>query len=601
MKRKEEKHDLLIKKGYFRKTFKKAISIIILAAFICGAGQPLMIKEVKAATTSRKYGDVNWDGTVNNSDFLWVTQHISASTINDIKSKHPDWILTGDDFKAADVNTDGVIDSRDSTRINEHASASAVDSIRAKHPDWILKKTFSSSYPDDGYYTIVSAMNTSKAIDASGCNASNGTNIQLYDKNGTRAQVFYLKRKGRFYTINLIASNAMMDVAGGVTTKGTNVQLYENNGSDAQLWKFDSAGSGNYYIRSKLGHFLDVAKANQANGTNIGVWIQKNANNQKFKLLNIGNGTAMYTQASVVLRKSASEKATAIQTLSKGSQVYRYCTFGNWSMVKANGKCGYIPTKNLGKNKPTTTSSGTNIKLNKSSVSIIAGSPITLSATVYPNDATNKAVTWSSSNKNVATVSGGKVRGISAGTATIKAKISNGKTATCKVTVKFKKYSLTNTYLIKIARLCQQEQGTVKGAKAEASLMANQLETSKVWQKKYGKDGNGLYKYVRNSGWFSRAPYWMDKGKVSDSILAAVKDVLVNGNRTLPLFVDEHDDLRDIISISTGKKSNRSSYIRGNTIVKNQQGSTWVFWCFPDSNSDPFGYIKSTYKAVTGE
>lgn len=377
MKRKEEKHDLLIKKGYFRKTFKKAISIIILAAFICGAGQPLMIKEVKAATTSRKYGDVNWDGTVNNSDFLWVTQHISASTINDIKSKHPDWILTGDDFKAADVNTDGVIDSRDSTRINEHASASAVDSIRAKHPDWILKKTFSSSYPDDGYYTIVSAMNTSKAIDASGCNASNGTNIQLYDKNGTRAQVFYLKRKGRFYTINLIASNAMMDVAGGVTTKGTNVQLYENNGSDAQLWKFDSAGSGNYYIRSKLGHFLDVAKANQANGTNIGVWIQKNANNQKFKLLNIGNGTAMYTQASVVLRKSASEKATAIQTLSKGSQVYRYCTFGNWSMVKANGKCGYIPTKDLGKNKPVENTKRNNIVNYMKSMATIEWTPKT--------------------------------------------------------------------------------------------------------------------------------------------------------------------------------------------------------------------------------
>lgn len=165
----------------------------------------------------------------------------------------------------------------------------------------------------------------------------------------------------------------------------------------------------------------------------------------------------------------------------------------------------------------------------------------------------------------------------------------------------FTKYPLTDTQLLKIARLCKQEQGTVAGAKAEASLMANQLETNASRRKKYGTGADGLYNWVRNGGWFARAAHWMDNGSVSDAILAGVKDVLVNGNRTLPLYVDEHDCFSDIKSISTGSVKDRNAYVQGKTVVKNKYGSTWTFWCFPDSTSDPFGYTAAAYKATTGE
>ena len=165
---------------------------------------------------------------------------------------------------------------------------------------------------------------------------------------------------------------------------------------------------------------------------------------------------------------------------------------------------------------------------------------------------------------------------------------------------KFVKYPLSETQLLHIARLCKQEQGTVAGAKAEASLMANQLETSASRRKKYGTGADGLYNWVRNGGWFAKAAHWMDNGSVSDAILAGVKDVLVNGNRTLPLYVDEHDCFSDIKSISTGSVKYRSAYVQGKTVVKNKYGSTWTFWCFPDSTSDPFGYTAAAYKAATG-
>ena len=60
-----------------------------------------------------------------------------------------------------------------------------------------------------------------------------------------------------------------------------------------------------------------------------------------------------------------------------------------------------------------------------------------LKATINPSDTTDsKALTWTTSNNRVATVDGnGKVTGVSEGEATITVRTSNGKTASCKVTV----------------------------------------------------------------------------------------------------------------------------------------------------------------------
>ena len=166
----------------------------------------------------------------------------------------------------------------------------------------------------------------------------------------------------------------------------------------------------------------------------------------------------------------------------------------------------------------------------------------------------------------------------------------------------YTKYRLTATQLQKIANLCVQEQGSINGVKAEASLMANLLETSLSRQSKYGSDGAGLYNYVRNGGWFYRAAFFMDGPKVGKKYVDAVKDVLVEGNRTLPQYVDEHDCFSDIQSISTGGVAgairDRSAYVKDKTVIKNKMGSTYTFYCFPASGSDPFGYTAEAYHFV---
>lgn len=86
----------------------------------------------------------------------------------------------------------------------------------------------------------------------------------------------------------------------------------------------------------------------------------------------------------------------------------------------------------------------TGIKLNTTSVSLSPGEPFALKATVLPSNATNKGVSWSSSNKSVVSVdSSGNIKALKTGTAVITAKTSDGgKTATAKITVKLPKNGL---------------------------------------------------------------------------------------------------------------------------------------------------------------
>ena len=73
------------------------------------------------------------------------------------------------------------------------------------------------------------------------------------------------------------------------------------------------------------------------------------------------------------------------------------------------------------------------ITLDKQTASLTVGGSLTLKATVLPADATDKTVKWTSSNAS-ATVSGGTVKAVSAGSAEITA-TAGEKSATCKITI----------------------------------------------------------------------------------------------------------------------------------------------------------------------
>ena len=78
----------------------------------------------------------------------------------------------------------------------------------------------------------------------------------------------------------------------------------------------------------------------------------------------------------------------------------------------------------------------TGVSLSATTLNLDPGETVNVVAFIVPNDATNKSVTWASSNTDVATVNGGAVTGVGNGLATITATtMSGGFQATCAVTV----------------------------------------------------------------------------------------------------------------------------------------------------------------------
>jgi hypothetical protein len=75
------------------------------------------------------------------------------------------------------------------------------------------------------------------------------------------------------------------------------------------------------------------------------------------------------------------------------------------------------------------------VTFNKTTLALSVGEKETLTATVTPDNAADKTLTWSSSAPEVATVADGAVRAVAKGAATITAATANGRTATCAVTV----------------------------------------------------------------------------------------------------------------------------------------------------------------------
>lgn len=105
-------------------------------------------------------------------------------------------------------------------------------------------------------------------------------------------------------------------------------------------------------------------------------------------------------------------------------------------MFACMASCSGEATKPDDSNKDDTpqTIAVTSVSVEPSTLSMKVGEKSTLTATVLPENATDKSVSWSSGNSAVATVADGVVSAVSAGQVAIEAKAGN-KTASCMVTV----------------------------------------------------------------------------------------------------------------------------------------------------------------------
>lgn len=167
----------------------------------------------------------------------------------------------------------------------------------------------------------------------------------------------------------------------------------------------------------------------------------------------------------------------------------------------------------------------------------------------------------------------------------------------------FPKYNLTEKQIKGLANIVAHEQGTLAGMFAEASLMANRTDIK-------GDELATVSNLIKmaTGGWFAYGQKRYDEGTTNKNAIQAVRAVLVEGKRTLPRYVNEHDCISDITKITlNGKtlvKTNRKNYRQHNTLIYNRYDSKYTFYDFPggaDTGVDPFGYISEAMRKKWGE
>ena len=138
----------------------------------------------------------------------------------------------------------------------------------------------------------------------------------------------------------------------------------------------------------------------------------------------------------------------------------------------------------------------TSVSVSPSTAKINVGQSTSLSVSVLPSTATNKTVSWKSSNTSVATVTNGVVKGVAVGTATITATSTDGSNKSSSATITVESGSVTpvtgEVYTIEFTA-----SGSDASSALNSSTYTNAIETGSEyissWDSSYAYSGaNGL-------------------------------------------------------------------------------------------------------------
>lgn len=245
------------------------------------------------------------------------------------------------------------------------------------------------------------------------------------------------------------------------------------------------------------------------------------------------SGKTLYyadVQTTLYVRATPSTSGKAVASISKDTKVImlqRNCKNADglsWDKIQlADGTIGYSASMYLSPcDQETTDIAPTAVTLDKSNVSLEVGNgasitKATLNATITPNNATNKSLTWSTSNSKVATVSSGTVTAIGEGEATITVKTSNGKTATCKVTVTNIENTLYKKALIKADVLNVRKTASTTAASV-AKIYQN--DWVKIIEENAAKDSQYQWSKIQTSSGVT--------GYVANEFLNILEDIKID-------------------------------------------------------------------------
>jgi hypothetical protein len=131
-------------------------------------------------------------------------------------------------------------------------------------------------------------VNSGKALDVAQSGTDNGTNVQIFRDNNTKAQKWCIQDMGNdTYKLISMLSGKVLDVNHSGTVNGTNVQIWDDNGSTAQRWRLQAIDNGRVYkllniISQKA---LDVDHSGKNDGTNVQIWTDNGTTAQQWQLI----------------------------------------------------------------------------------------------------------------------------------------------------------------------------------------------------------------------------------------------------------------------------------------------------------------------------
>lgn len=136
------------------------------------------------------------------------------------------------------------------------------------------------------------------ALDVPGGSSVGGTQLQIYTRNGTSAQTWNLTAVNQqpviqngFYSLLTTASTAL-DIPGGSTTSGTQLQIYNQDGTGSQQWQITRQNSGFYELRNvQSGKYLDVIGASAIAGTHTQIWDGNHTCSQEWAIVANSDGS----------------------------------------------------------------------------------------------------------------------------------------------------------------------------------------------------------------------------------------------------------------------------------------------------------------------
>lgn len=374
----------------------KKINIIIILILLITFSMIIVPNKEYATQTINKTGDINSDGMIDSRDILRILKHIAASTVTDIKKKHPDWILKEDNFKAGDINNDEVIDSRDTLKILEYTAALTIPKIANKHPEWKNNLVFKPNSKIDDI-----KLNETKVT----------INI---------GQVYKLKA----IIVPTNTANKTITWTSSDTKVATVDGLGNVEGKSAGITIIKATASNGKEVTCRI-----TVKPTEEKQIRITSIVLK----EKDRTINVGASLQLHA---TITPANATNK-TIIWTTSDRS----IATVSNSGLVKGI-KAGKVTIIASTSNKKKTTCiirvnvPAKSISLNKTNITLNEGNSTKLTVNFNPTNTSSKTITWKSSNTKVVTVNNkGEIKAIKKGSAKITATSTYGKIAKCTVKV----------------------------------------------------------------------------------------------------------------------------------------------------------------------